>query len=90
MNPKLIKMKKIISLIVILLMCSCKVHQRSNIQSNEEFVVELKRPQTRGGLVENALEGIFFGASYLAERTSKSKSNTYSQSLSINNYYNTD
>ena len=71
-------------------MCSCKVHQRSNIKSNEEFIVELKRPQTRGGLVETALEGIFFGASYLAEKTSKSLSNTYSQSLSINNYYNTD
>ncbi len=83
-------MKKIVSILFILLLCSCKVHQRSNIQSNEEFVVELKRPQTRGGLVETALEGIFFGASYLAEKTSKSLSNTYSQSLSINNYYNTD
>ncbi|WP_458628835.1 hypothetical protein [Winogradskyella sp. PC D3.3] len=83
-------MKKIMTILCVVLMCSCKVHQRSNIKSNEEFIVELKRPQTRGGLVETALEGIFFGASYLAEKTSKSLSNTYSQSLSINNYYNTD
>lgn len=83
-------MKKIISVLIVVLMCSCKAHQRSNIQSSEEFVVELKKPQTRGGLIETALEGIFFGASYLAEKTSKSLSNTYSQSLSINNYYNTD
>ena len=75
---------------MVVFMCSCKVHQRSNIQSSEYFVVELKKPQTRGGLIETALEGIFFGASYLAEKTSKSLSNTYSQSLSINNYYNTD
>jgi hypothetical protein len=83
-------MKKIIPVVLLLLMFSCKVHQRSNIQSNEEFVVELKKPQTRGGLVETVLEGIFFGASYLAERTSKSLTSTYSQSLSINNYYNKD
>ncbi len=83
-------MKKVILILLVVLMFSCKIHQRSNIQSNEEFVVELKRPQTRGGLVETVLEGIFFGASYLAEKTSKSLTSTYSQSLSINNYYNTD
>lgn len=83
-------MKKVITVILVLILFSCKVHQRSNIQSNEEFVVELKRPETRGGTIETVLEGLFFGVSYLAEKTSKSLSNTYSQSLSINDYYNMD
>ena len=83
-------MKKIIVLAFILCMLSCKVHQRSNIKSDEEFVVEMKRADTRGGLIETVLQGVFFGASYLADKTSKSLVSTYSQSLSINNYYNTD
>lgn len=83
-------MKKITSILLILLLCSCKVHQRSNIQSNEEFVIEIKRADTRGGLIETVLQGVFFGASYLAEKTSESLVSRYSQSLSINNYYNTD
>ena len=83
-------MKKITSLLLILLLCSCKVHQRSNIQSNEEFVVEVKRADTRGGLIETVLQCVFFGASYLADKTSESLVSRYSQSLSINNYYNKD
>lgn len=83
-------MKKITSILLLLLLCSCKVHQRSNIQSNEEFVIEMKRADTRGGLIETVLQGVFFGASYLAEKTSESLVSRYSQSLSINNYYNTD
>lgn len=83
-------MKHTILLITLTLLLSCKVHQRSNIQSSEEFIVELVKPQTRGSLLETAIEGIFFGASYLAEKTSKSLSNTYSQSISLNDYYNTD
>lgn len=83
-------MKKIISILLIVLLCSCKVHQRSNIQSNEEFVIEMKRADTRGGLIETVLQGVFFGASYLAEKTSESLVSRYSQSLSLNNYYNTD
>ncbi|MDY2588328.1 hypothetical protein [Winogradskyella aquimaris] len=83
-------MKKITSILLLLLLCSCKVHQRSNIQSNEEFVIEMKRADTRGGLIETVLQGVFFGASYLAEKTSESLVSRYSQSLSLNNYYNTD
>ena len=83
-------MKKLLSFLLILFMCSCKVHHRSNIESDEEFVVVMKRADTRGGLVETVLQGVFFGASYLAEKTSKSLVSTYSQSISINNYYNTD
>ncbi|WP_157957273.1 hypothetical protein [Winogradskyella tangerina] len=83
-------MKKVVPLFLVFLLCSCKVHQRSNIQSNEEFVVEMKRPDTRGGLIETVLQGVFFGAQYLADKTSESLVSTYSQSLSINNYYNTD
>ena len=83
-------MKNRLAIIVLSLLTSCAVHQRSNISCNEEFIVELKGPQSRGGLIETALQGLFFGASYLAEKTSKSLSNTYSQSLSIHNYYNTD
>jgi len=60
------------------------------VQSKEEFVVELKRADTRGGVIETVLQGIFFGASYLAEKNAKSLINTYSQSISLNNYYNTD
>lgn len=83
-------MKKITLLLLIVLLCSCKVHQRSNIKSNEEFVVEMKKADTRGGLIETVLQGVFFGASYLADKTSESLVSRYSQSLSINNYYNTD
>ena len=83
-------MKIIVALLLMTILISCKVHQRSNIQSSEEFLVELKKPQTRGSLVESAIEGIFFGAQFLAEKTSKSLSNTYSQTISINDYYNTD
>ena len=83
-------MKKLLCFLLILFMCSCKVHHRSNIESDEEFVVVMKRADTRGGLVETVLQGVFFGASYLAEKTSKSLVSTYSQSISINNYYNTD
>ncbi|WP_370391108.1 hypothetical protein [uncultured Winogradskyella sp.] len=83
-------MKKITSILLLLLLCSCKVHQRSNIQSNEEFVIEMKRADTRGGLIETVLQGVFFGASYLADKTSESLVSRYSQSLSLNNYYNTD
>lgn len=83
-------MKIKVTLLLLTIFCSCKVHQRSNIQSSEEFIVELKRPDTRGSFVETAIEGIFFGAKFIAEKTSKSLSNTYSQSISINDYYNTD
>jgi len=83
-------MKKITSVLLISLLCSCGVHKRSNIQSDEEFIVEMKRADTRGGLIETVLQGVFFGATYLAEKSSKSLMSTYSQSLSLNNYYNTD
>lgn len=83
-------MKKPVLLLFLFISLSCSVHQRSNVQSNEEFVVELKRADTRGGVIETVLQGIFFGASYLAEKNAKSLINTYSQSLSLNNYYNTD
>lgn len=83
-------MKKALPLLFVFLFCSCKVHQRSNIKSNEEFVVEMKRANTRGGLIETVLQGVFFGAQYLADKTSESLVSTYSQSLSLNNYYNTD
>lgn len=74
---------------VLSLFASCATHQRSHIKSNEEFIVELKKPATRGGIVEVALQGLFFGAKYLAEETSKSLTSSYSQSVSVNNYYNT-
>jgi len=83
-------MKKILLFLLIILMYSCKVHHRSNIKSDEEFVVAVKRADTRGGLMETVLQGVFFGASYLADKTSESLVSRYSQSLSINNYYNTD
>lgn len=83
-------MKKSVLLLCLSVLLSCSVHKRSNVQSKEEFVVELKRADTRGGVIETVLQGIFFGASYLAEKNAKSLINTYSQSISLNNYYNTD
>lgn len=74
----------------IIVITSCSVHKRAAIKAQEEFVVELRKPATRGGLVEVALQGLFFGADYLADKTAKSLTSTYSQSLSVNDYYNTD
>ena len=80
--------------IIILIFCigilqlSCSTHRRSHIKSNEEFVVELKRPQSRGGMVETALQGLFLGAKYLADKTAKSLTTAYSKSISVNDYYN--
>ena len=79
-----------IYLFTIILLTSCATHQRSNIKAEEEFVVELKQASTRGGMIETALQGLFLGASYLAEKSAKSLTSSYSQSISINNYYNTD
>lgn len=84
-------MKIILSFTVLLLICaSCSIHKRSYIQSDEEFVVELVKPSTRGGIVEVALQGLFLGADYLADKTAKSLTSSYSQALSVNDYYNTD
>ncbi|MEE9408429.1 MAG: hypothetical protein V3V28_10190 [Polaribacter sp.] len=70
------------------LITSCASHKRSNIQSNENFVVELTKQKSRGGLVDTALEGLFMGAKYLVDRSSKKLINTYTNSISINDYYN--
>jgi len=84
-------MKKTILLsITFLVFISCATHQRSNIKAEEEFVVELKQPASRGGMIETALQGLFLGANYLAEKSAKSLTSSYSHSVSINNYYNTD
>lgn len=76
-----------IFLVIVTILTSCSVHKRAYVASNEEFVVEVKRPSSRGGLAEVALQGLFFGADYLAEKTAKSLTTSYSQSLSINDYY---
>lgn len=65
---------------------SCSVHNRSYIQSNEEFVVEVERASSRG-MVDVALQGLFIGADYLAEKTAKSLTTSYSQTISVNDYY---
>lgn len=82
--------KTFVYIFTAILLSSCATHQRSNIKAEEQFVVELRKPATRGGLVEIALQGLFFGASYLAEKSAKSLTSSYSQALSINDYYNTD
>lgn len=71
---------------VSLTVASCSTHQRSHIISNEEFIVELKKPASRGAL-EIGLQGLFLGVNYLAEKTSKSLSSSYAQSISVNDYY---
>lgn len=75
---------------IVILLFSCSTHKKSNITANEEFIVELKKPNTRGGAIDLALQGLFLGANYFAEKTSKSLSNSYTKSISINDYYNTD
>lgn len=85
-------MKKLIVLpiLMFLILASCASHQRSNITSNEEFIVELKTPDTRGGLVNTALQGLFAGAKYFADKSTASLHSEYRQSASFNDYYNTD
>ena len=84
-------MKKTLVLIfTTILLTSCATHKRSNIKAEEEFIVELKQPSSRGGMIETALQGLFLGANYLAEQSAKALTSSYSQSISINNYYNTD
>lgn len=84
-------MRKITYLLLLaVLLSSCAAHQRSNIVANEEFVVELKKPAARGGMAEIALQGLFLGAKYLADRSTKALASSYSRSVSINDYYNTD
>lgn len=87
MNPIF---KKISFVVALLLIFSCSTHKKSNINANEEFIVELKKPSTRGGAIDIALQGLFLGANYFAEKTSKSLSNSYTKSISINDYYNID
>lgn len=82
-------MKQLLFLSLILL-SSCATHKNSNIKSNEEFIVELEKPSSRGGLIDVALQGLFLGANYLAENTSKSLTSSYTKSISIGDYYNTD
>ncbi|WP_405563790.1 hypothetical protein [Polaribacter sp. Asnod6-C07] len=74
--------------ILTLLFSSCASHQRSNIPSNENFVVELTKPKSRGSLVDTAIEGLFMGAKYLVDNSTKKLINTYTNSISINDYYN--
>lgn len=69
---------------------SCSVHKNANIKASEEFIVELEKPKSRGGAIDIALQGLFLGAKYLAENTSKSLTSSYTKSISINDYYNTD
>lgn len=83
-------MKKIAISLSFVFLFSCSTHKKSNINANEEFIVELKKPASRGGAINLALQGLFLGANYLAEKTSKSLSNSYNKSISINDYYNTD
>lgn len=68
-------------------LASCATHKRSHIRANEEFVVELSRPQSRG-VAEIGLQGLLLGASYLAEKTTKSLTSSYKQSISVGDYYN--
>lgn len=83
-------MKRLLFLGGILLLTSCATHNKANIKANEEFIVELEKPKSRGGAIDLALQGLFLGASYLAENTSKSLTTSYTKSISINDYYNID
>ncbi|WP_445384354.1 hypothetical protein ACT6NV_10225 [Robiginitalea sp. IMCC44478] len=80
----------IIALYGLFFLASCSVNKRSNIQAEESFTIEMTQPETRGGLIETALEGLFYGATLLAESTAKSLNSNYTQSISIPDYYNKD
>lgn len=93
-NSNLI-MKYFSIVILLFFLVSCSVHQRSNVWSSEEFVVSLNKPTSRGtfidvGLMNLAFKGVFLGADYLAKLSSKSLTSSYSKTISINDYYNTD
>lgn len=77
----------IFSFFVFIFLISCGTHKRSFVQGNEEFIIEVVKPTRGSGMIDIALQGLFLGADYLAEKTSKSLSTSYSQSLSINDYY---
>jgi len=81
-------MQKIVSAVVLIfLSCSCAVHQRANIKAKESFTIRTVSPTNRGGMIETALQGLFAGAKYLADQSAKSLVSSYSQTLSIPNYY---
>jgi len=91
MNFRKNTLKIITSFFVLtLIFSSCASHQRSNIKSKEKFVVELIKPTTRsrGSLVDTAIEGLFVGAKYLVDNSTKKLVNSYKNSISINDYYN--
>lgn len=69
---------------------SCAIHENSNIKASEILVVEVKKPETRGGLIDIAIQGLYYGVNYLAQNATKSLTSNYSQSISINDYYNND
>lgn len=79
-----------------LLTTSCASHKKSNIKTNEDFVVELSTTEldkSRGitsTIASMALEGVFIGAKYLADESTKSLTSSYSKSISLNDYYNND
>ena len=79
-----------------LLMSSCAAHKKSNIKTNEDFVVELSNTKTdpnRGissTIASMAIEGVFMGAKYLADESAKSLTSSYTKSISLNDYYNDD
>lgn len=83
-------MRKVLVIIALLPFASCSTHKRSHIKADEQFIVELKKPVSRGGALELALQGLFIGANYIAEKTSNSLTSSYVKSISINDYYNTD
>jgi len=83
-------MRKVLVIIALLPFVACSTHKRSHIKADEQFVVELKKPASRGGALELALQGLFIGANYIAEKTSNSLTSSYVKSISINDYYYTD
>lgn len=81
-------MRFLIVLLLLFAFSSCVTHKRSFVKGNEDFVVELKRSSSRGGLIDIALQGVVLGATYLVEQNSQSLVSSYVQSVSINDYYN--
>jgi hypothetical protein len=85
----LLKMNQLIYVCgLVVLLSSCASHQRSNIKSKEKFVVVLAKQKSRGGLVDAAIQGLFFGTKYLVDESTKKLASNYKNSISVNDYYN--
>ena len=83
------KLRLALYLLLITLFIFCAPHKKSNIESNEEFIIELKNSNDSKsrGLASAAIQGFFVGAKYLADKSTAKLFSSYRKTLSIDDYY---